>query len=75
MHALEPLIHLLDFHSVHEIYPLESIVRSESTLQKSAEWVTTTTDFHRGDQLNMNNAMQHIVEATMGQTAWSCAVS
>lgn len=32
MHALEPLIHLLDFHSVHEIYPLESIVWIDTTL-------------------------------------------
>ena len=32
LHALEPQIHPLDFHSVREIYPLKSLVGSENTL-------------------------------------------
>ena len=72
IHALEPQIHPLDFHSVREIYPLKSIVRRENTLEKSVLWVTMSTDFHRGEQSNMNNAMLHIVEATLEQTVRSC---
>ena len=34
-----------------------------------------STNVHRDEQSDMSDAMQHIVEATMGQTARSCAMS
>ena len=66
IHALGSQIHPLDVNSVHEIYAVKSLVRSQiKSVNLNHRFFTETTQ----------QTMQNIFKAKVAQTAMSCTMS